>query len=291
MFRRAGPTRFMYGLGRALPPALGMVVVWVIAGLLILLRPSTYDAALRNLRHVLPPDTSAWRLKWLVWRQVYYRVKGYYDFFHNIGRDVGVADFRPPVRICLETQRYLTEAAFSGRGVLILGTHTSNYDLCGCALGEYLPIPPFALSIAEPAPGLQFVNDLRSRVRGEITPITPESLRDAIQCLQSGGIVMTGVDRPLVAGNAPVTFFGVTAYLPTGYIRIPLMTDCLVMVIAFRYDGKAYHILGSEPMEMLRTGNRKHDEAINLQRVLTEVEVFVRQTPDQWMVTVPVWLD
>jgi lauroyl/myristoyl acyltransferase len=101
--------------------------------------------------------------------------------------------------------------------------------------------------------------------------------------------VLTGVDRPVPDANSPVTFFGQRACLPTGYIRIPLMTDCLVMTVSFRWDGIAYHILANPPMEMVRTGDRDRDADVNVHRVLAEMEGFVRAAPDQWMVFLPVW--
>ena len=69
--------------------------------------------------------------------------------------------------------------------------------------------------------------------------------------------MLTGVDRPIGEGNEPVTFFGETAYLPTGYIRIALLTNCLVMTTTFFYENKAYWIEGKAPLEMLRTGDRR----------------------------------
>ncbi len=291
VFQRTGPTQFVYWLGRSLPPILGMGVVWIVTVLLIVLKPTVYTAALSNLRHVLPADTPWIEVRWMLWRLLFYRTKGYYDFFHNVGRGVTVTELNPPVRISPTVQRYIDEAMYAGRGLLIIGTHTSNYDMCGCALAEYLPVPPLVLSIADPAPGLQFINDVRNRARGTITPVTSVSLRDAMQKLRQGGIVMTGVDRPLEQGNDAVTLFGATAKLPTGYIRIPLITNCLVMTVACSYDGKAYHILANPPMEMERTGNRRQDKVVNLQRILAEVEAFIRQAPDEWMVFVPVWAD
>jgi lauroyl/myristoyl acyltransferase len=289
VFLRTGPTRFVYWLSKTLPPMLGMVVVWMVTAVMILIKPPVYQAVLKNLQHVFPPDTPSTQVRRAVWRLLFYRTKGYYDFFHNMGRKISVTDLSPRVRFAPMVQRYIDEAMYSGRGLLIIGTHTSNYDMCGCAMAEYLPVPPLVLSIADPAPGLQFINDVRNRARGTIAPVTSESLRDAMQVLQKGGIVMTGVDRPLDEGNEPVTFLGATAMLPTGYIRIPLITDCLVMTVACRYDGTSYYIVANPPIEMERTGNRRQDIAVNRQRILAEVEEFVLESPEEWMIFVPVW--
>ena len=109
--------------------------------------------------------------------------------------------------------------------------------------------------------------------------------------LRQGGIVVTGVDRPIGEGDHPVEFFGATAYLPTGYIRIPLRTDALVMTIAAFYEDGVYHVAANPPMAMVRTGDAATDLSTNLRRVLAEVEAFIRCRPDQWMMFVPVWKD
>ncbi|MBN2393346.1 MAG: hypothetical protein JXR84_21625, partial [Anaerolineae bacterium] len=132
---------------------------------------------------------------------------------------------------------------------------------------------------------------LRSKGHGFISPITPQTLRDAMRRLQGGGVVITGVDRPVGEGDEPVEFFGATAYLPTGYIRIPLITDCLVMTVSFIYQDGVYWIMGNPPMEMVRTGDRRRDQEINLRRILSQIEGFIRRAPDQWMMFIPVWRD
>jgi KDO2-lipid IV(A) lauroyltransferase len=223
-------------------------------------------------------------------RLMHHSVLCYYHTFHNLGKGrFTAAQFRPEVRISPEVQGYLDEAYATGRGLLIIGTHTSNFDLGGMALASHLPVTPQVLSLSDPAPGFAFVNRLRAKGDGELTPISPETLRRAIDRLRNGGVVMTAVDRPVAGGSHPVTFFGSTAWLPTHYIRIPLITDCLVMTAAFRYDGKAYDLLANRPMSMVRTGSAEADRQANLERILLQIEGFVRAAPDQWMVFAPVW--
>jgi lauroyl/myristoyl acyltransferase len=280
----------MYNLGRVLPPPLGRLVVWLIAQALITWKPANYQGALANLAHVVPPDTPERQLVALVNRLMHHSVLYYYHTFHNFGKGrFTAARIRPRVRISRQVQKYMDDAYATGRGLLIIGTHTSNFDLAGMALASYLPATPQVLSLANPAPGFAFVNELRAKGDGELTPISPETLRRAISRLQNGGVVMTAVDRPVAGGSHPVTFFGSTAWLPTHFIRIPLITDCLVMTLAFKYDGKAYDILANAPISMVRTGSAEADRQANLQRILLQIEDFVRGAPDQWMVFNPVW--
>ncbi len=280
----------MYYLGRFLPPVAAGVVLRAITQILLVVKPSNYYGILDNLRHVLPANTSERDLRRAVRRLYHYAAMSYYHLFHNLGRrELSLETIHPRVAMAQEIRDYVDRAVATGRGLFVLSSHMSNFDLGGIAFSYYAPSPPQALSLADPPAGFEFVNHLRSKGRGTITPITPASLREAMQRLRDGGIVLTGVDRPVPNGNEPVTFFGQTAYLPTGYIRIPLITDCLVMTMAFIYEGGSYHILANPPMEMVRTGDRQKDVTVNVQRVLSQIEGFIRSAPDQWMVFTPVW--
>jgi len=290
LFQRSLPTRLMYGLGKMTPPALAGGVVWGITQALLAWKPANYYGALANLSHVLPAESTQEDHVRAVRRLFYYSTLSYYHLFHNAGRrDLQPEEFRPSVQMPAEVRGYLEDAVATGRGLMVLGSHSSNFDLCGIAFAHYAPVPVQALSLADPPPGYQIINDLRSRARGTLTPITPQTLREAIERLRSGGIVLTGVDRPVPGANSPVTFFGQPACLPTGYIRIPLITDCLVMTLSFVWDGVSYRIRANPPMEMERTGDRERDVVVNVQRVLAQIEDFVRAAPDQWMVFLPVW--
>jgi len=279
-------------LGKYLPPRGGRFVAGIASRLIVTFKPDTYWAVRENLRHVLGPEISEKELERMVYRLISNANRGYYELFHNVGRgNINVSEFYPPVHLTDEVKMYLDQALASGRGLFVLGAHMSNFDLALIGLSQYLPVPLQALSLADPPPGFEFFNRLREKGNVIITPISPGALRDAIVRLRQGGVVITGVDRPVPNGNEPVEFFGATAYLPTGYIRIPLRTDCLVMTIAAYYEDEddAYHIVANPPMTMERTGDEAADIALNLRRVLAEIEGLIRRHPDQWMMFVPVW--
>jgi len=288
-FTRVGPTRAALALGKWLPPVAAEALSRVVARVLVTARPANYRGASDNLRHILPDGTSEREHRRTLYRLFYHAAKSYYHLFHNLAYSNDPRTFRPPVRITDDVRRFVDQAIKTGRGLFIAGSHTSNFDLAGIAMMRYLPKPVHVLSIANPTSGYEFMNQMRKSDNGFVTPITPASLRDAIQRLRDGGIVMTGTDHPVAGGNSPLTFFDHTAYLPTGYMRIPLMTDALVMTLANHYDGEAYRILGNRPMELKRTGDRAHDIKTNAQRVLSQLEAFIRRAPDQWMVFDPIF--
>jgi KDO2-lipid IV(A) lauroyltransferase len=203
-----------------------------------------------------------------------------------------VTHLRPPVRVTPETKQHLKTALATGRGVFIAACHTSNFDLGGVAFAHHVQTigqTLHVLGLADPPPGFEFFNRLREKTGAYITPICPEALREAMRRLRDGGVVLTGVDRPTGSGDTPVSFFGQTAYLPTGYIRMPIRTDSMVMTLATFYEDNAYWIHTHPPRPIVYTGNRLRDIEVNLRMVLDEVQAFIRRQPEQWMMFVPVW--
>ncbi len=289
-FSKGWPTRLGFYLGKYLPPRGGRHVAGLASRLIVTLKPDVYWVARANLRHVLGSETSDRDLDRALYRLISNANRGYYELFHNVGRGkIVLEEFYPPVRLTDEAKTYLDQAIASGRGLFILGAHMSNFDLAWIGLSQYVPVPMQALSLADPPPGFEFFNSLREKGNVIITPISPRTLRDAMARLRQGGVVITGVDRPVNEGNEPVEFFGATAYLPTGYIRIPLRTDCLVITIAAYYEDGAYNVVANPPMTMERTGDAAVDYTLNLRRVLAEIETLIHRHPDQWLMFVPVW--
>ncbi len=288
-FKRVGPTRAALALSKWLPPVAAEALIRVFVRVVVTVRPANYRGASDNLRRILPNGTSEREHRRTLYRLFYHAAKSYYHLFHNLAYSNDPRTFRPPVRLTDDTHRFIDQAVKTGRGLFLVGSHTSNFDLAGIAMMQYLPKPVQVLSIANPTSGYEFMNQMRTNDNGFVTPITPASLRDAIQRLRDGGIVMTGGDHPVAGGNNPVTFFGRTAYLPTGYMKIPLMTDALVITLANYYDGEAYTIVGNRPMELEHTSDRAHDIKTHAQRVLSQMEAFIRRAPDQWMVFDPIF--
>ncbi len=272
---RHAPRRAGYGLAR------------IAADVIARRKPELYWTVRTNLRQIVGPSVDDDALHEMT-RQVFEHAgQTYYDFFHAIGQPPQVlAESMQIPKSLLEQIR--SEMA-RGQGVLILGVHMSNFDLLFLALGAHR-LPLQILSLAAPQAGVHIQNRLRSEAGLEITPITPESLRAAIRRLKSGGIVLTGADRPIPQDRELVEFFGRPAYLPLGPARLAMMTGATVVVGACRYDPDEGYILDTTwPVEMTRTGDRRQDTLTNTRRIAAIVEGYVRAHPEQWMMFHPFW--
>jgi lauroyl/myristoyl acyltransferase len=274
-------------IGQHMPRWMGYGLARIISSVIAYQKPQVYWTVRVNLRQVLGSEVDDGTLHEMT-RQVFFHAgQTYYDFFHAIGQppEVLINAMRIPETVI---ERIKSEMA-RGRGVLLLGTHMSNFDLLILALGAYGLLGQI-LSVTDPHGGFRLMNRLRAMGGCEVTPIAPESLRTAIRRLKSGGLVLTGMDFPVHQDRELIEVFGRPAYLPVGPVRMALMTGAVVFVggCHSRSD-EGYVMDATGPIEMVRTGDRRQDVFVNIRRLAAILEGYVRAHPEQWMMFHPFW--
>ncbi len=281
-------TKLWMALGR-LPPAAGHVVTSLVTGVLHRRKhTSLYQILYRNQAGVLGPSATPAELDAAVGAVLHHAGMANFDLMHLAAG--GEDAVRDAVRFEPDFWENVERARTSGRGLLICGCHLSNFNLAflGFALHGF---PVQVLSAAMPAAGFGLIAEMRNRGVLEETPIDAAALKAAIHRLRAGGAVATGVDWPASAQQTAATlFFGRPAYLPTGYIRIALAANAIIMPLACRWSSEiGYHTITAPLMELEVTGDRDADVQRNTRRVLAVVERWIAETPDQWLMYHPVW--
>jgi KDO2-lipid IV(A) lauroyltransferase len=240
-----------------------------------------------NLRQIVGSEVDGDALHEMV-RQVFSNAgQAYYDHFRAVGQPSEA--LAKAVRISESVVDQFRSGMAAGRGVLLLGVHMSGFDLSMLALGTYgLPIQ--VLSLADPQAGFRLLNRLRAEEDIQVTPITPESLRAAVRRLKNGGMVITGIDRPMPEDGELIEFCGRPAYLPVGPARLARMTGAAVYVGCCTYGaGEGYVLNFTGPVEMVCTGGRRQDILVSTRRLAVILEGYVRAHPEQWLMFHPVW--
>lgn len=278
-------------IAHTMPPRFGYWIARCVARGMANRRNTMFEAVRANLAQVMGEGTDPARLNTMAEDAIFYSGCSYFDMFHESLQDM----VRQPGRLRFDQDAWeaTRQVLHDPRGTFIAGIHMSSFDLAGqWFVAEGLDIQ--TLSLAEPNPGTRLLNRIRKRRGLQVTPIETSALRAALRRLRQGGIVMTGVDRPVEGITETVPFFGRPAQLATGYIRLALAADAWVLTACciqepdqIRRGG--YTILLGSPMRMERTGSKSEDVIHNARRVLTQVECMIRRAPDQWLMFVPVW--
>lgn len=240
-----------------------------------------------NLAHVLGPTADSATLDRLAEEAIYHAGCTYFDMFHASVKDY--REGRITLRVNQEQWERILATLRDGRGTVLVGPHMSNFDLAAQWIAAH-GVEMQALSLADPNRGTQLINALRRHRLILTTPITVHSLRQAVARLKQGGVVVTGVDRPVSEQDEPILFFDAPARLPVGHIRLALQTNARVVVACCVQEPDGVYALRlSEPLEMERTGDRAQDVRHNARRVLAIIEEMIREAPGQWLMFVPVW--
>ncbi|MCD6425228.1 MAG: lysophospholipid acyltransferase family protein [Anaerolineales bacterium] len=180
------------------------------------------------------------------------------------------------------------------QGYLVVAPHLSNFDLVmarlvqGGFVGKILSYP-------NPGSGYQLQNEIRESFGLDVVPLGDSSLEaEIVEYLKAGGLVATGVDRPVPTRKKRhyAEFFGRPSPLPLGYITTALAADVPIIVVAafMGLDGK-YGLRISKPITLNKYKNKLDDIIHNAERVLKKVEEFIKLSPEQWLMYYPVWPD
>ncbi len=275
-------------LSKYAPPLMGHAIAGLIAGLINWSKPDIYWIVHANLRQVMGPRVDEVALHRLV-RQVFRNTaRNNYDLWRVVSR--GHEALRKVVHLPPATWNRIEQAQQRGKGMILVGTHTGNFDLALLALAAHgLEVQVLGLAMP-PTGGFDLMDQMRADIGVHLTTISIPTLRQAIRRLRAGGAVGTGVDRPVGGTGPPVEFFGRLAPLPTGHIRLALKTDAVILVAGPYRDAQGCTVVPlSPPLEMVRTGDAEEDLRVNLRRATAQLEEYIRARPEQWAMFMPVW--
>jgi len=275
-------------LSKYTPPCVGYAAADLVAGLIAWSRPTIYWNVHANLRQVVGPQMDEQVLHRIVRRAFRAAARNDYELWHLVGR--GREAVRESVQVPNEVWEHIEQARQGGRGVILVGIHTGNFNLLLLALAAHGVAFQVLGLAAPPGGGFDLMDRMRARAGLHLTSIEVSALREAISRLREGGIVVTGVDRPVDDAGEWVEFFGRPAPLPAGHVRLALKTGAVILVGApYHSQEKGHTIRLSPPLEMIRTGDPDEDLRVNMRRVTVQLEQFIRSWPDQWAMFVQVW--
>ena len=177
------------------------------------------------------------------------------------------------------------------QGIIYISLHFGNWDLAGAWLARFRPVHVIAETF-EPPRLNDYIQGTRARLGLQVYAMerSPMGLLRSLRKGESAAILL---DRPEPEGEGEaVTFFGRTARLPGGPARIALRTGALLTTgVAARLDQNRYLgqfdvIARPEP-----TGDEDEDVRRLTQALVTSLERYIRERPDQWYMFRTMWPD
>ena len=185
--------------------------------------------------------------------------------------------------------KVLFRPKYEPRGVVIVGLHLGNFDLVLQTAG-LMGLDALVLTLPELPGGYKLQYDFRRRTGMNLVPASMAAMRQAVDHLRAGGMVLTGADRPEDGLSYRPMFFNHPSALPVHHIVLALKAQVPVIVACshLKPDGR-YHLSFSEPIEMQPHPDHKQEILTNAEAILKTAEGFISQAPEQWEMTFPVW--
>ncbi len=188
----------------------------------------------------------------------------------------------------------LLDAQASQTGLIVVGLHMGNFDLimqvAARLAREQANLRGLVLSFPEPGKGYQLQNKLRQLGNLEVIPASLAAIRKAEQWLAGGGVVLSGLDRPLADMKYRPHFFGRPASLPVLHVPLALRSKAPVLVAAVLLQpDKTYQLMISDLYTMKEYSDHQKEILVNAETLLEAAENFVRRSPQQWSMYYPVW--
>lgn len=171
------------------------------------------------------------------------------------------------------------------RGVLITTGHLGNWELLVQTFAVWHePMSYLARPIDNP-----LIEDLTVAMRTRFgnTPLNKtNSARTAIRLLRDGQIVGVLADvNAHPKEGVFVPFFGVQACTTAGPATLAIRTNAMLFPIfcVFDHDAGKYKIVHGNAVEPANTGDREADITATTAAYTAEIEMIIRQYPDQWL--------
>lgn len=238
-----------------------------------------------NLKHVLGEQADPTHLAGVAREVFRNQARNYYDLF----RVASLSEARINQLVTVHGLEHIDQALSQGKGLIAVTAHFGNLDVVAqaFALRRY-PITVVAEHL-KPEKLFQYVTSLRASKGIRIIP-ADSFLRPIFSALRHNGLVGIAADRNLTGTGTLVKLFGAPALLPDGHIRLALRTGAPVgFLFSVRQPDNTFEAFVEPALELERTGDLEHDVRSGMAQIVSVLEKYIGQHPEQWVMFQPVW--
>jgi KDO2-lipid IV(A) lauroyltransferase len=198
-------------------------------------------------------------------------------------------------RVTIRNPEHLQKALARGRGAIIVSAHFGNMDLPSAILANRFTPIALVSETLRPKQLMDYLTKIRGDRKVNMNPYdrAPRKLIEALKCNEMAGFLIDfGVTHHFDMHTVPVTLFGAQTNFPTGPAQLAMLTGAAIIVghAHVTTDGHI-DVFTNPPLIPPRTGDRKRDIEITMQKIAKLMEDFIRLYPEQWYILRPMWTD
>jgi len=190
--------------------------------------------------------------------------------------------------IQIEGSQYIDEALAEGHGVILVTGHIGNWDYAGAVLAAL----NYRISVVTDtlAPPQWNARVQHTRERLGMNPIPMDSgIRDMVQVLRRNEVLGILIDKPLDDGGARVHFLESPTRVPAGAATLAIRTGAPIAPAVIVRDGDRYRAHVGRLIRPCDTSDRSTEVETVTQRIMSQLEVWIRQYPEQWFMFRNMW--
>lgn len=240
-----------------------------------------------NLRVACPEldDRQLRRVTWLNFRN---HAKAYVDLMRLPRAQVSA--MRPLLKV--QGWEHLDAARALGKGVMAVSCHMGSYEIVSAIWAATLTPVSFFAEELEPRALFEWYRDTRARLGISVLTLSVGGIRKVTQALREKEMVITAIDRDITGTGHLMPFFGRPAPIPLGTAAIALKLGTpLLPVCVYRLPDDSYMAEAAPMVVAESTGDKMADEIRVTRELLSHIEGFIREHPEQWHVPHRIWPD
>lgn len=277
--------RFLTWIAPRVPTAFGYWAAERVGDLIFLLSPGVRENIESNQRHVLGAGATEQEVAQVAKLALRNLIKNYFDQF----RLWALSEQELMHLVDLQGLEYLEKALEHGKGVILVTAHFGSPEIVAQSLAVRDYQVTSVVEHIQPEEFFQLMYSLRTSHGLELLPIDGPLLK-LVRTLRKNGIVGLVGDRDITESGICIPFFGTKAQMPDGAVQLALRTGApLLVAYSRRLPDNRFRAVGRPAIHLERTDDFDADVRAGVERIVDEMERFIREAPEQWVVTVPLW--
>lgn len=186
---------------------------------------------------------------------------------------------------------HLEEAMAKGNGVIFAIPHLGGWEWAGRWMADRGLHMTVIVEPLQPPELFEWFTKLRSDLGMNVVPLGPDAAPTIMSTLRSNGLVCLLSDRDIQRSGVEVEFFGEKTTLPAGPAMLGIRgnTPVLPVAIYFTDSTDGHHAVIRPPVPLEKVGSLRDSVAVGTQAIARELEVLIRQAPEQWHMFQPNW--
>jgi len=186
---------------------------------------------------------------------------------------------------------WVLEARDAGKGIVFAVPHVGNWEVAApVAVANGIPV----VAVAEDLPNKR-ITEWFTAMRGDygieivLATGSMQVMRDLEEALAANKAVALLSDRDLKGRGIEVDFFGERTTIPPGPATLAIRTGAPLLPVACYFTDGGYRVVVRPEIPIPDDGTRPEKVKAMTQSVAKELEILIRDAPDQWHLVVPNW--